>query len=483
MNKLKWIKIPASLFALAASAVLLTAIMVAVGCSSVSGPVSTISPLTPTTAVAISITDAPSDWVIATNLTLNSIVLTDSAGKTASILPAPITFEAAHLSAVQEPLFTPKIPEDTYTSVALTYSGAEVAYIDPTTKQLVIGAATLANTSQTVTFSSPITVSNSSTALLIDYLVSKSISLSGSTLTVTPTFSVSAITTHHDPTNGTNGRQDGVKGAVTAIASNNFTMTNSSGSSLVIYVDSSTRYEHLTGFSALAVGDLVEVDTATQTDGTLLALRVEMEASPDAADGSKPRMLVGPIIALTGSPVTSFTEVVRQDIDSTTPSAPAAEVTVTVTPSTTFGLPGRFGDLFGDSLPITPAFSAAILFPGQNVSVAAPGVTNGAATATKIMLSPQTIGGTVANISSVGGGFTAYTVTLVSDSWLATLTGKTSVTVYSNGNEQDISNNSIAVGSSARFNGFLFNNNGSLVLLADVRADGQGNPIGGDSGH
>ena len=92
-----------------------------------------------TTSVPVSITDAPGDQVVAASLTLNSVVLTDQKNQTSSILSAPLTFEAAHLDAVQEPLFTPAIPQDTYTSVTITYSSAQVAYIDPTTKQLVRG--------------------------------------------------------------------------------------------------------------------------------------------------------------------------------------------------------------------------------------------------------------------------------------------------------------------------------------------------------
>jgi hypothetical protein len=97
--------------------------------------------------VPVSITDAPSDEVIATSLTLNSIVLTDTTGATASILTSPLTFEAVHVDAVQEPLFTPAIPEDTHASATLTYSNAQVAYIDPSTKQVVLTTATPANTS------------------------------------------------------------------------------------------------------------------------------------------------------------------------------------------------------------------------------------------------------------------------------------------------------------------------------------------------
>ena len=91
-------------------AVLLTVALIVAGCSAMSTVATTV--ISTTTAVPISLTDAPDDQVVAASLTLNSIVLSDASGKTASILSAPLTFEATHLDAVQEPLFTRAIPED-----------------------------------------------------------------------------------------------------------------------------------------------------------------------------------------------------------------------------------------------------------------------------------------------------------------------------------------------------------------------------------
>ena len=449
------------------------AILIAVGCSSVNTNAVTNSVKA---LVPISITDAPSDEVIATSLMLNSVVLTDTAGKTASLLTSPLTFEATHLDAVQEPLFTPAVPEDTYVSVMLKYSNAEVAYIDPTTKQLVVTSATLANTSQTITFATPVTVSNMTTSLLVDYLVANSITISGSTVTVTPDFKVTEVKIASHPHNGTDGRDDGVRGKVTALGTNSFTLTKAEGTSVTIAVNSSTKYEGLSGFSALAVGDIVEVDTATQSDGSLLALRVEV----DDDDMQPGVFLVGPVMTVTGTPATSFTQIVRQEIGGSSTSLAQTD-TITIASTTMFRLPGRLGDLDDGSLPFGGAFSAATLFAGQNVAVTADGVTNNAATAKTITLAPQTVDGTVASIATAQDmGTTTYTITLDSMSWLATLTGQTKVTVYTNGNLEEINKTTLAVGDTARFNGFLFKVNGVLTLFADVEADGEGHAIGGD---
>jgi len=71
-----------------------------------------------------------------------------------------------------------------------------------------------------------------------------------------------------------------------------------------------------------------------------------------------------------------------------------------------------------------------------------------------------------------------YTITLDSTSWLAALTGATTVTVYTNGNPHEINQAALATGDEARCNGFLFKLNGSLVLFADVQPGGSGQAIG-----
>ena len=460
---------------IAIAAVLVTAGLILVGCSASSAPtiVNTSATLTP---VPVTITDAPSDQVLAASLTLNSVVLTNSSGKTISILTAPLTFEATHLDAVQEPLFTPSVPEDTYTSVALTYSNAQVAYIDPTTKQVVIAAATLANNSQSITFATPITVKKATTSLLLDFLVANSVAISGSTVTVTPAFHIAVVPTPTQPTNGTNGLQCGVRGKVTALGTNNFTLITPQGISLVIAVSTNTQYQGLAGFSALAVNTVVEVDIQVQSDLSFLALRVELQVAPNATG----QMLVGPVTSVTGSPATSFTLLVRQKIGPTPSATPVEKDTITIDASTKFIMPGRFNNLAVGGLPFTPVFSAATLFAGQAVAVATNGVTNNAATANAVAMAPQTISGTISNLAAPTcmACLTKYTLTLPAGSWLATLTGQTTVTVYSNNGMQAISTTAAAVNKVVRFHGFLFNINGSLVMLAAVEADGPGNPIG-----
>lgn len=456
------------------AAVLVAILLIAVGCSSSTNPGGGVLPAASgaRTPLPVMITDAPGDQVAAATLTLNSIVLTNLSGQTISLLTSPLSFEATHLDAVQEPLMIPAVPADTYASVTLTYSNAEVAYIDPTSKTLVVAATTLANTSQTITFPTPVTVNNTLTSLLVDYLVDKSVVLSGASATVTPMFHVAPAPIPPQPTNGTNGLLQGIHGKVTALGANSLTITDGKGISLTASVNSSTQYQNLNGFSDLAVGMLVELDIVIQSDGTLTAARVDQEAGPKAAG----RLLVGRVVSVTGSPVTQFTELVHQDVGVSATAATIAKDTITVTSSTIFELPGRFGKLSGGAAPFASEFSAATLFAGQSVSVATTGVSANQATAVKVRLNPQTVRGTIASVSG-SGPIMSYKLTLAADGWLATVTGQSTVTVYTNGNEKAINPTPLTAGSQARFNGFLFNVGGSLVLLADEQGPGPGTPI------
>jgi len=68
------------------------------------------------------------------------------------------------------------------------------------------------------------------------------------------------------------------------------------------------------------------------------------------------------------------------------------------------------------------------------------------------------------------------TLTLDSSSWLATLTGDVTLTVYSTDNLLALTQTVLAVNDAASFNGFLFKINGSLVLFAHGNPDGEVTP-------
>lgn len=84
-----------------------------------------------------------------------------------------------------------------------------------------------------------------------------------------------------------------LSGAVTAVGSDTFDLdVNGDGTAdNTIHTDASTRFEDpLTGLSSLGVGDLVEVEVVAQTDGTLLATKVELLFDEDGTGGATGRI-------------------------------------------------------------------------------------------------------------------------------------------------------------------------------------------------
>ena len=441
--------------------------LVLYGCSA-GGNLASLPGTTPvtgaTTITQALITDAPNDQVLALGLTINSIRLFDAAGKYADVLTSPTTIEASHLDAVQEPLRAAlNIPQGTYTSALITVSSPTVFIVDATTHKPVQATATLTATTDTVTFSTPITVTATSTPICFDLLVAQSVVITGTTAAVTPTFNVTQIPLAQHPTNSGNGRLDDVFGSLTSVTGTSFTLLTASGTQLVIATDTNTTFQDVSGLSALTTGQLLDVDVAQQTSGTLLALRVHLVHATVANE------LIGPVSAVVGKPATSFTQIARQWVGpGTTATSAGTSYTVNVTGSTAFSTAAQFGSL--PTLPFASAFSASTIFAGQNVAVTASTITTRGVTATAVTLIPQTVGGTVTAIAS-SGGFTVYTVALATGSALGNLTGATSVLVYTNNNTQFVSPTAVIVGSTVRFNGLLFSDGGTLRLLGGFCAD------------
>jgi hypothetical protein len=488
---------------LAFAVCLLTLGLVIAGCS---GAGSSNLITAPTTTVPVSITDASANPILGVSMTIDSIILTDTASKTTgNLLKNPAPFEAIHMDAVQEPFLVPPVPMDTYSSITITVSNPTVAFIDPNTHQVTVAQATLAVDSFTQNFSPAITIDSTHPPLLFDFLVEKSVTITAgtpSTVSVTPTFNVALapLPKSGPPTNGTNGLLTGFKGHVTAIDTTdtpqNFTITDGNGNTHVIDVNSGcastvpgqtgcTVFETdagtlLAGISALQLDAIVEVDAAIQSTGSLLALRVEVHDP-----GANPKQLfLGPVTAVTGTPATSFTMLVREQLGKgTTPAAAPATDTITLS-TAQFIQPPRLGVLAAVQ-PFVFQFDKTTIFAGQHVAVLTTGVVSGStpptAPANFVLLQPQTLTGAYVSSTAVGGGYTKYVLTLPSTSWLATLTGYTNVNVFTNALMQPINSSTAApvVGQNLRFHGFLFRNTNTqtLELVADVQADPPGTPI------
>jgi len=257
-------------------------------------------------------------------------------------------------------------------------------------------------------------------------------------------------------------------GTLVSVSGTSVTIEPGSGANFTVTTNSSTVFQGFSSLSSLVAGELVQVDFVVETGGVYLATSIRL--APQPPNGQQPNMLNGPVTALVAG--AGFKMALMQGLGpAVSPTSAGAIYTVTTTSSTTFAITPQFVSLSG--LPFTPTFTAATLTPGQTVGVTASAVSTTAdtATASTVYLIPQTIGGTVAAITT-SGSYTVYTLTLASGSAFGSLSGATTVTVYTSTATAGLSTTPIVVGSTVRFNGLIFNSGGTFQMVSGVCPDG-----------
>jgi hypothetical protein len=139
-----------------------------------------------------------------------------------------------------------------------------------------------------------------------------------------------------------------------------------------------------------------------------------------------------------------------------------------------FQISGQFTNL--QNLAFVPSFNSSNMVAGQNVDITSANfslVGGPDIPANTITLVPQTINGTVV-ASQQSGSFVDYTVSLASYDLFPTLAlqqGQTTllnnpsqVEVYVDSSTQTLNTQALAVGSTLRFYGLVFNDNGTLRM-------------------
>jgi hypothetical protein len=400
--------------------------------------------------------DAVNDQVVKFELTISSITLTgvSPTATTGNLLSKSSEVEFVHQAGTLEPLTLANVPAGTYNGATLTVSNPEITVINAGVPAKI--PATLSSGTVNVTFAN-LTVGSSPLFINFDLDLANSITLNGtpvSSATVNPKFNVTSTTVAPNKENEDeeNGENDDIHGSVKSISAPNFTITTNS-TEITFSTDSNTRFKDgLNSLADLKVGDIVEVDSVTQTDGTKLATKVERECD------NKGEELEGIISAVTGSPATQIT--LAHQVDSTgNPSAPTI-VDVTLNASTQFIV--RTDKL---NLSSTPAFDATHIGKGQRVEADANGTT-APILASKLKLREQALIGTVA--ASPAPTSSGFTLNVSATSAFGTLSGATTVpvTIVSGTNLKVTP----AAGATVRVRGLVFFNAGAYSMIA-VRVD------------
>jgi hypothetical protein len=475
---------------------LLLGIAITTGCGS-----NTTTPpkLSGNTSVTVLLASTGNDQVTQFAVELQTLTLTNQSGKTVTLSSSQQHSEFMHLNGGIEPLTTVSVPQDIYTSATATFGAAVFVCIGQVPGGgLEIANYSIINQGPTVNLASPITVTGSSMALLLNMQVSSSAVFPGcyssppfEGFSMTPTFDLTPFALSASPTNSGNGKISGLDAEVAsvAMAGSSLTLTIPGGPfgtrTLSASSNNQTVFQGISGASAVSAGMFLNVDGAIQTDGSLLATRIAVVDPSAINEFSGPLMMVDSVVPL-------LTQYGRTELGALVPDN--GQSVYFATPdfdfsNAAFDISGQLTNL--QSLPFVPSFTASNMVAGQNVGITSPtfSIVGGVYTpANTITLTPQTINGTVVSSQQVGN-FTDYTVSLASYNLFPTLAvqqGQTTllnnpsqVEVYVDSNTQMLNTQALAPGNTLLFYGLVFNDNGTLRMdCAQVNDGVAGTPQG-----
>jgi hypothetical protein len=360
------------------------------------------------TSTTVQFGDATNDQVAKFELTVTSITLTGASGtaNTANLLAHPVEFEFSHAAGSLEPVSLAKVPAGTYSAASITWSNPEIVALNAG----VPTKLTVSPTSGTANVNQSVTISNTASFLNLDLDLASSLTINGTSATLNPTFNMTAVSVaaNQGGEDDGDGEEDDVHGSVTAINAPKFTIQTTAGASIDFTTDANTRFKDgLTQLNDLKVNDIVEVDAQTQSDGTKVATKVELEGGEGQGEEAEG------LIQSLDNPLTTIT-IVHQ-VDSTSTAAPTT-VQISVNAQTVYSVRA-------DKLSVTGTFDATHIGKGQRVEGDADGQAS-PVVARKVKLREQALIGTVSNVAG-----STFTLTPSATSAFAQQAGAVTVTV------------------------------------------------------
>ncbi|MBO0911739.1 MAG: hypothetical protein J2P13_08100, partial [Acidobacteria bacterium] len=454
------------------------------------------------TSVTVLVSSTANDQVTRFTVELRTLTLTSRSGKTVALLASPQSSEFMHLNGGIEPLTTVDVPDDVYTSAKVTLGSTmnlnEAEFVCIGKKPdggLVVADDSGVTQAPAVNLPSPITVTGTSMALLLNLEVFNSAafpsclsSLNNSLdpfqdFSLTPAFTLAPIASPTMPPSTESAKVSGLTAIVASVgtAASPFTLTVAGGPfgtrTLSASSNSATVFQGVTGPSALSPGMFVNVDGAVQSDGSLVATRIEAE------DPSAINDFIGPVIGVGseslggGSRVPVLYLFGRTELGplmTLNPGGPSGiyeDLVLFDASNVVYKISGQFTNL--ESLPFVPSFNASNVTPGQNVDVTTLDYVNcaGCPHANTVTLVPQTIDGRIVGAQQAGN-FVDWKVALASDDSFAVLAAEGPapsndpghVEVYIDNNTQMLNTGSLLTGGPFRFYGLVFNDNGTLRM-------------------
>jgi hypothetical protein len=447
------------------------------------------------TQVVVLRTSTANDQLVSFQAFLASIALVDKAGNSVTVFTTPFNFgplgEWMNLNGISAPLPAASVPSGTYTSAVVTLYGCSFTTItfNTTANQFSTSTSEEGTCSEgagtaTVNLPNPIKIAGSVIGLSLNLQVSQSYSVDATAeplkYTIDPVFTLTPviIAIAPQPTDESNGKVTVIDAQVKSLGADGKTimLETADGIALTVVSNATTVFQGVTGgFSSLATNMIFNFDAAIQSDGSLLATRIEVPDAMTVASVGGPFTL--PVIA----PAVFSTLSLDQN-GCTIVQAPFCGNIYHLN-NTVFNVSGELTNLA--NLPIPASFASSNFLQGQNVLVTSSGVPGfeSVEEALTLTLLPQTVNGTVSGVSNEGG-FAVYTVTLAPYDLIPVLQNFTSNTppphlsnpstiiVYADTHVSFLNSGTIAVGSVIRARGAIFDDNGTARMDAIAIYDG-----------
>lgn len=460
----------ATVVAMMTVAQVLIVLLTACGGGGSSSQTSTPTP-TPTppssTPVQVSIGDSPADWIMALGMNVNSITLTNSNGGTVNLISSSTPIEMMQLMGTMRPLAITNVPRGSYTQAMVAISSVSMSYMNPVSRQYV-QKAVAGTASGTVIFSPSLTVGSTASVLSFDMDMGKSVAIDSSgNVSFTPTFAASMSPASASGQSPWQGWMQHMVGSISSVSSSQFTMDMLMGMrSLTFATNSRTQFVGMSGMGMMGNGMIVSVDSVTQSDGSLLAQRVESMESD-----SNGMMADGIVTTMAGNPPIQLTMVTNDGIGGgMMMSAIGKTFTVNVSSSTPYNIDSDGVDM--SNLPFNPTFDDSSIALGQRIETGSTGgmtdsgmMGGDSINADEITLEQQGFRGTVSNYSA-SGSEASFTLTLAPESAFSTITGTATIRVYQQNGTHLHDTSSIGNGNQVGVRGLLFNDGGAYKMVA-----------------
>ncbi len=441
---------------------------------------SNTTPVNLGTMVQVNLGDAPADWVLSFSTTINSMTLHGSDGSI-DVVNAATPVEFIQRMGTMEPVALVLANRGSYTSASVTFGDCNITYIDPNTKTLQQKTIT-GPFSADVPFGSGVTLDTTPLAFNFDLDLNHSLSVDNSgQFAFSPNFHFSFGAQNGSGSGSGGGNGNGpffggmqhMFGVVNSIGDGFMVMTSLQAmNTFTVQTNTQTQFHGLaSSLSQLSAGMGVWVNATLQSDGTLLATRINSMMRSGGIMGG------GIITAVTGDPATQLTIVMQNGAGaSINTSYLSKTLTVDLTSDTTYSIDDDRVDLT-TGLGFTPVFDASNIYPGQSVLpvddsgniVPGDSTSAGTITASTIYLEEQGFRGTT-DSNLTPGNATSFTLTLDPECAFTALTGANTILVYQQTGTNLQYQTAIDAGETLRVHGLLFREGEQWVLIASTIA-------------